>query len=224
MMCLNLKESFQILLITLHLADGCFSPSSPPPPPSPTQAPTPAPTQGPTDPCSGGQSVVKNPNDPTCTTYIQCAHGVAHVMNCPSGLVFNPAGYCDWPYNYNCDGGGAVTTNPPITAAPTTAGPTTAAPPTPAPTTPSPPGPCGKKFVCYYPNWAYWRQGDGNFKVDNIDPHLCTHVVYSFAVLDTANFGLKAHDTWLVCTNFIGGHEMHLPTCPLIIVSLPGFG
>ena len=31
-----------------------------------------------------------------------------------------------------------------------------------------------------------------------IDPNLCTHVVYSFAVLDTSNFGLKAHDTWLV--------------------------
>ena len=35
-------------------------------------------------------------------------------------------------------------------------------------------------------------------QVGNIDPNLCTHVVYSFAVLDTSNFGLKAHDTWLV--------------------------
>ena len=77
--------------------------------------------------------------------------------------------------------------------------------PTPAPTTPSPPASGGKKFVCYYPNWAYWRTGDGKFKVANIDPFLCTHVVYSFAVLDTSNFGLKAHDSWLVKSLIIYG-------------------
>ena len=41
-------------------------------------------------------------------------------------------------------------------------------------------------------------------QVGNIDPNLCTHVVYSFAVLDTSNFGLKAHDTWLVRARLIG--------------------
>ena len=189
----NLEESLFISLIAIHAANGCFSLPPPPPPP---EAPTPAPTQGPTDPCAGGHSgVVRNPNDPTCASYVQCAHGVAYVMSCQSGLLFNPScSCCDWPSNVNCDGG-AVTTNPPVTAAPTTAGPSTAPPPT---TPPPPPGPGGKKFVCYYPNWAYWRQGDGNFKVGNIDPNLCTHVVYSFAVLDTSNFGLKAHDAYLV--------------------------
>ena len=83
-----------------------------------------------------------------------------------------------------------------ITPAPTTVAPATTKPP--AVTTPSPPGSCEKTFVCYYPNWAYWRKGDGKFIIANIDPFLCTHVVYSFAVLDTNNFGLKAHDSWLV--------------------------
>ncbi|CAH1791211.1 unnamed protein product [Owenia fusiformis] len=43
-----------------------------------------------------------NPND--CTGYVQCNHGIAHIMPCAPGLVFNPLmKYCDWPYNVpNC--------------------------------------------------------------------------------------------------------------------------
>ena len=33
--------------------------------------------------------------------------------------------------------------------------------------------------------------------MDDIDPTLCTHIVYSFAVLDSNNHVLKAHDPWL---------------------------
>lgn len=35
-------------------------------------------------------------------------------------------------------------------------------------------------MVCYYGTWATYRQGNGKFGVENIDPHLCTHLVYSF--------------------------------------------
>ena len=61
-----------------------------------------------------------------------------------------------------------------------------------------------KKVVCYYPNWAHWRKGDGNFKVSDIDPRLCTHVIYAFAVLDPATLGLKAHDSYLDLDDGIG--------------------
>lgn len=37
--------------------------------------------------------------------------------------------------------------------------------------------------VCYYTNWAQYRNGPGRFYPENIDPSLCTHVVYSFAQL-----------------------------------------
>merc|ERR1712242_244099 len=40
------------------------------------------------------------------------------------------------------------------------------------------------KVVCYYPNWVYYRKGDGKYTVDDIDTSLCTHII-------------KAHDTWL---------------------------
>lgn len=35
-------------------------------------------------------------------------------------------------------------------------------------------------MVCYWSSWSVYREGDGQFKVSNIDVNLCTHVVYSF--------------------------------------------
>ncbi|CAL4061012.1 unnamed protein product, partial [Meganyctiphanes norvegica] len=55
----------------------------------------------------------------------------------------------------------------------------------------------GKTIVCYYSNWAYWRTGTGKYEVDDIDLNLCTHLMYSFAVLDGTTYKMKAHDAWL---------------------------
>ncbi|EDS25631.1 chitotriosidase-1 [Culex quinquefasciatus] len=46
----------------------------------------------------------------------------------------------------------------------------------------------GKNVVCYYGTWANYRTGAGKFTVENIDPALCTHLIYSF-------FGLNADGT-----------------------------
>lgn len=35
--------------------------------------------------------------------------------------------------------------------------------------------------MCYYTNWAGYRPGDGHFSIEDIDPQLCTHIIYSFA-------------------------------------------
>uniref|UniRef100_A0A0P5AUM3 Brain chitinase and chia n=1 Tax=Daphnia magna TaxID=35525 RepID=A0A0P5AUM3_9CRUS len=51
-------------------------------------------------------------------------------------------------------------------------------------------------FVCYFPNWSRYRTGLGQFTVDNINPKLCTHLVYAFAILDGATNTIKAYDTW----------------------------
>ena len=118
---------------------------TPEPTPAPTSAPTPAPTPGPTprpptgNLCPGGSSgVVPNPNDATCSTFIQCNNGVPTIINCNPGLLFNPScSCCDWPANVDCGGGGGVTTTARPTTAPTTPSPPPTAPP--ASTTSSPP-------------------------------------------------------------------------------------
>jgi len=81
-------------------------------------------------------------------------------------------------------------------------------PPTPKPTTtPRPPGPTEAvplqgplsgdyKVVCYFTNWAWYRRGAGKYKPEDIDPTICTHIIYGFAVLDYSTLLIKPHDTW----------------------------
>lgn len=38
--------------------------------------------------------------------------------------------------------------------------------------------------MCYYASWSLYRVFEGKFTTENIDPQLCTQVIYSFAGLD----------------------------------------
>ncbi|CAO1394801.1 unnamed protein product [Diamesa hyperborea] len=44
--------------------------------------------------------------------------------------------------------------------------------------------PKSKKIVCYLSGWSNYRANRGTFSIDQIDPYLCTHIVYTFAGLD----------------------------------------
>ena len=35
-----------------------------------------------------------------------------------------------------------------------------------------------KKLVCYYTNWSQYRPKEGKFVPEDIDPFLCTHIIY----------------------------------------------
>lgn len=53
-----------------------------------------------------------------------------------------------------------------------------------------------EKVVCYYGTWAAYRHGNGKFGVENIDPYLCTHIVYSFLGI-SPDGSLKILDEYL---------------------------
>lgn len=42
-------------------------------------------------------------------------------------------------------------------------------------------------MVCYYGSWAVYRPGVGKFDVENLDPFICTHIIYGFAGLGYDN-------------------------------------
>lgn len=54
-----------------------------------------------------------------------------------------------------------------------------------------------KKVVCYWGTWANYRPDGGKFTPDHIDATLCTHLIYSFAGLDSGNWTLKSLDPWM---------------------------
>lgn len=41
--------------------------------------------------------------------------------------------------------------------------------------------------MCYYTNWSQYRQSPGKFMPDDIDPNLCTHLIYAFSHINDAN-------------------------------------
>lgn len=54
----------------------------------------------------------------------------------------------------------------------------------------------GFKVICYFTNWAWYRQEGGKFLPEDVDTDLCTHVLYGFAVLDGSQLRIKSHDPW----------------------------
>lgn len=52
------------------------------------------------------------------------------------------------------------------------------------------------KVVCYFTNWAWYRQGGGKFLPEDIDDQLCSHIVYGFAVLNREKLTIQPHDSW----------------------------
>jgi GH18 family chitinase len=50
------------------------------------------------------------------------------------------------------------------------------------------------KIVCYFTNWSRYRPDSAKFTVNDVNPFLCTHIIYSFAVLDNKTLTLKPSD------------------------------
>ncbi|WAR21135.1 CHIT1-like protein, partial [Mya arenaria] len=64
----------------------------------------------------------------------------------------------------------------------------------------------GPVAVCYYSSWSSDRHGKARFLPEDIDPTLCTHLVYAFANIDT-NFQLTMTNSYAdeeMCASFNG--------------------
>nr|CAD7569858.1 unnamed protein product [Timema californicum] len=154
------------------------------------------------EPTCGNKIFLSHSTD--CNKYYLCHHGELLEQSCPEGLYWN-TDHCDWPENAKCgslqEGMGSstsisITMTEQATTSPTTKL-TTARPTTSMkPSTPGTSTDTGYKVVCYFTNWAWYRQGIGKYTPDDIDESLCTHIAYGFAVLDGTKLTIKPHDSW----------------------------
>uniref|UniRef100_H3BY45 chitinase n=1 Tax=Tetraodon nigroviridis TaxID=99883 RepID=H3BY45_TETNG len=43
------------------------------------------------------------------------------------------------------------------------------------------------KMVCYFTNWSQYRPGDGKYMPQDVDPFLCTTLIYAFSIINSNN-------------------------------------
>lgn len=164
--------------------------------------------------CENGEYSA-HPDD--CTRYQHCLFGKFEIYSCSPGLHWNEDKQtCDWPKNAKCVNKGAkppiihpvlggsnkpqsshVSTSHNRTEAPYQQSqiPVTSTTSLPNVESNSEPMTGQYKLVCYFTNWAWYRPGIGKYGPEDIDPKLCTHIVYGFAVLGRDGF-ITAHDSW----------------------------
>ncbi|KAL1132511.1 hypothetical protein AAG570_010466, partial [Ranatra chinensis] len=53
-----------------------------------------------------------------------------------------------------------------------------------------------KRVVCYYTNWSAYRPETVRFTRKNIDPHLCTHLLYAFGKPDVDTNSIVSVDVY----------------------------
>ncbi|XP_066157317.1 probable chitinase 10 [Euwallacea fornicatus] len=147
-------------------------------------------------PCHGNAFL---PDTENCNQYYLCNQGQYTLQSCPSGLFWNRDN-CDWPENTPCHPDSTTPEQPldaEITTVPVTASSTSFAPSIlPSSTQISQEHSGEYKVVCYFTNWAWYRPGEGKYLPSDIDPSLCTHINYGFAVLDSNTLTIKPHDSW----------------------------
>ncbi|XP_044301177.1 chitinase-3-like protein 1 [Varanus komodoensis] len=78
------------------------------------------------------------------------------------------------------------------------------------------------KLVCYFTNWAQYRESSARFIPDDIDPGLCTHIIYAFAKIEGNRI---THTEWNDVTTYMNIHALKRRNPSLkTLISLGGYG
>ena len=50
--------------------------------------------------------------------------------------------------------------------------------------------------MCYFGSWSVYRSSVGRFDVEDIDPFMCTHIMFGFAGLDPKTYTIRVLDPY----------------------------
>ncbi|XP_054441527.1 chitotriosidase-1 [Pteronotus mesoamericanus] len=81
-----------------------------------------------------------------------------------------------------------------------------------------------EKLVCYFTNWAQYRQGAARFMPRDVDPHLCTHLLYAFAGMNNHQLSSIEWDDEQFYREFNGLKQMNPKLKTLLAIGGWNFG
>ncbi|XP_014649631.1 PREDICTED: chitotriosidase-1 isoform X1 [Ceratotherium simum simum] len=80
------------------------------------------------------------------------------------------------------------------------------------------------KLVCYFTNWAQYRQGPARFLPEDVSPSLCTHLIYAFAGMNNHQLSSIEWDDDALYKKFNGLKKMNPKLKTLLAVGGWNFG
>uniref|UniRef100_A0A7N5NZZ4 Chitinase 1 n=1 Tax=Ailuropoda melanoleuca TaxID=9646 RepID=A0A7N5NZZ4_AILME len=80
------------------------------------------------------------------------------------------------------------------------------------------------KLVCFFTNWAQYRQGAARFLPKDVAPNLCTHLIYAFAGMNNHQLSSVEWDDSVLYQEFNGLKKMNPKLKTLLAVGGWNFG
>lgn len=79
------------------------------------------------------------------------------------------------------------------------------------------------RCVCHITNWSFYRKGEGKFVPENLEPSLCTEIIYSFATLDPEAYEMREFDPWGDIENQLYSRTVNLDTNVPVLLGMGGW-
>ncbi|XP_047609875.1 chitotriosidase-1 isoform X1 [Phacochoerus africanus] len=80
------------------------------------------------------------------------------------------------------------------------------------------------KLVCYFTNWTQYREGAARFLPKDVDPNLCTHLIYAFAGMNNHQLSSTEWNDEALYKDFNGLKKMNPKLKTLLAVGGWNFG
>jgi chitinase len=79
------------------------------------------------------------------------------------------------------------------------------------------------KVVCFVTNWSFYRKKDGKYVPENLNPKLCTHIIFVYAKLDPDLLELIEFDKWTDLENQLYSRTVGLDRDVSVLLGIGGW-